>query len=238
MLISGVSFALHFRALTRPRAYLENRELLGFLSIIGVAVVVVALGSWSFGSGVESRMRDAVFTAVTMVTGTGYATVDWAAWGPGVVLALLVFMFLGGMAGSTAGAIKTYRLGILFKTIGASIKRIIYPNIVSVQRFEGRAVEPRLVDGVVAFFVLYVGLFVVGAVLLGFLEPGLDLTTIGSASASAIGNIGPALGELGPTSNYAGLGTDSKLLLSFLMLVGRLEIYPIVILLTHRWWRR
>jgi trk system potassium uptake protein TrkH len=81
-------------------------------------------------------------------------------------------------------------------------------------------------------------LFVVGAVLLGFLEPGLDLTTIGSASASAIGNIGPALGELGPTSNYAGLGTDSKLLLSFLMLVGRLEIYPIVILLTHRWWRR
>jgi trk system potassium uptake protein TrkH len=238
MLISGVSFALHFRALSRPRAYLENRELFGFLSIIGVATIVVALGSWSFGSGIESRVRDAVFTAVTMVTGTGYATVDWAVWGPGVVLALLVFMFFGGMAGSTAGAIKTYRLGILFKTIGSSIKRIIYPRIVVVQRFEGRAVEPRLVHGVVAFFVLYVGFFVGGAVLLGFLEPGLDLTTIGSASASAIGNIGPALGELGPTSNYAGLGTDSKLLLSFLMLVGRLEIYPIVILLTHQWWRR
>lgn len=238
MLIASVSFALHFRALSRPRAYLESRELLGFIAIIGVAIVVVALGSWSFGSGVESRIRDAVFTAVTMVTGTGYATVDWAVWGPGVVLALLVFMFLGGMAGSTAGAVKTYRLGILFKTIGSSIKRIIYPRIVSVQRFEGRAVEPRLVHGVVAFFVLYVGFFVGGAVLLGFLEPGLDLTTIGSASASAIGNIGPALGELGPTSNYAGLGTDSKLVLSFLMVVGRLEIYPVVILLTHRWWRR
>ena len=183
-------------------------------------------------------MRDAVFTAVTMVTGTGYATVDWAVWGPGVVLALLVFMFFGGMAGSTAGAIKIYRFGILFKTIGSSIKRITYPSLVSVQRFEGKPVESRLVHGVVAFFVLYVGFFVGGAVLLGFLEPGLDPTTIGSASASAIGNIGPALGELGPTSNYAGLGIDSKLLLSFLMLVGRLEVFPVVILLTHRWWRR
>ena len=238
MLIAGVSFALHFRALSRPRAYLENRELFGFLSIIGVAILVVALGSWSFGSGVESRVRDAVFTAVTIVTGTGYATVDWAVWGPGVVLALLVFMFFGGMAGSTAGAVKTYRLGILFKTIGSSIKRISYPSLVSVQRFEGRAVEPRLVHNVIAFFVLYVGFFVAGAVLLGFLEPGINLTTIGSASASAIGNVGPALGDLGPTSNYSGLGTDSKLVLSFLMLVGRLEIYPIVILLTHRWWRR
>ncbi len=238
MLIAGVSFALHFRALSRPRAYLESRELVGYLSIVAVAILVVALGSWSFGSGVESRVRDAVFTAVTMVTGTGYATVDWAAWGPGVVLALLVFMFFGGMAGSTAGAVKTYRLGILFKTIGSSIKRIIYPTLVSVQRFEGKPVEPRLVHGVVAFFILYVGFFVGGAVLLGFLEPSLDLTTIGSASASAVGNIGPALGDLGPTSNYAGLGIDSKLLLSFLMLVGRLEIYPVVILLTHRWWRR
>ena len=238
MVISGASFALHFRALTRPRSYLENHELFGYLAILGVAVVVVALGSWSFGSGVESRVRDAVFTAVTMVTGTGYATVDWAVWGPGVVLALLVFMFFGGMAGSTAGAIKIYRFGILFKTIGSSIKRITYPSLVSVQRFEGKPVESRLVHGVVAFFVLYVGFFVGGAVLLGFLEPGLDPTTIGSASASAIGNIGPALGELGPTSNYAGLGIDSKLLLSFLMLVGRLEVFPVVILLTHRWWRR
>ena len=106
------------------------------------------------------------------------------------------------------------------------------------QRFEGKPVEARIVQGVVAFFVLYVGFFVGGTILLGFLEPSLDLTTIGSAAASAVGNIGPALGELGPTSNYAALGADSKVVLSFLMLVGRLEIFPVVILLTHRWWRR
>ena len=88
-----------------------------------------------------------------------------------------------------------------------------------------------------AFFFLYVGFFVGGALLLGFMEPALDLTTIGSASASAIGIVGPALGVLGPTSTYAGLGADSKVVLAFLMIVGRLEIYPIVILLTHRWWR-
>jgi trk system potassium uptake protein TrkH len=238
MLIAGASFALHFRALRRPRAYLESKEFLSYLVIIAAAILIIALGSWSLGSGIESRVRDAVFTGVTFVTGTGYATVNWAAWAPGLLVALLVFMFLGGMAGSTAGAVKTYRLGILYKTIGSSLKRIIYPSLVSVQRFGGRTIEPRLVHGVVAFFVLYVGFFVGGAVLLGFMEPALDLTTIGSASASAIGNVGPALGELGPTSTYAGLGADSKVLLSFLMLVGRLEIYPIVILLTHRWWRR
>lgn len=238
MLAAGVSFALHFRALARPRVYLENREFIGYLAILGFAVAIVAAGTWSLGGGIEERIRDSVFTAVTTVTGTGYATANWAAWAPGLLLAVLVFMFLGGMAGSTAGAVKTYRLGILYKTIGSNLKRIIYPSVVAVQRFEGKAVEPRLVHGVVAFFVLYVGFFVGGSILLGFLEPGLDLTTIGSASASAIGNVGPALGELGPTSNYASLGADSKIVLAFLMVVGRLEIYPVLILLTHRWWRR
>jgi len=238
MLAGGTSFALHFRAMRRPRAYVENKEFIAYLSIIGFAVLVIAAGTWSLGPGVEERVRDAVFTGVTIVTGTGYTTVNWAAWAPGLVLAILVFMFLGGMAGSTAGGVKTYRLGILYKTIGSSLKRIIYPSFVSVQRFEGKPVEPRLVHGVVAFFVLYVGFFVGGSVLLGFLEPSLDLVTIGSASASSIGNIGPALGELGPTATYTGLGADSKLMLCFLMVVGRLEIFPVVILLTHRWWRR
>jgi trk system potassium uptake protein TrkH len=238
MLAAGVSFALHFRAWRRPSAYLENKEFIAYMSIVGMAVLVIALGTWSLGGGIESRVRDAVFTGVTMVTGTGYATADWAAWVPGLLLVLLVFMFLGGMAGSTAGALKTYRLGILYKTIGSSLQRIIYPRVVAVQRFEGKPVEPRLVHGVVAFFVLYVGFFVVGSILLGFFEPSLDLVTIGSASASAIGNIGPALGELGPTATYVGLGVDSKLMLALLMVIGRLEIYPVVILLTHRWWRR
>jgi trk system potassium uptake protein TrkH len=238
MLIAGTSFALHFRAWRRPRAYLESREFIAFISIIGGAVLVIAVGTWSLGNGLEERIREAAFTGVTMVTGTGYATVDWAAWVPGLLLAILVFMFFGGMAGSTAGAIKTYRLGILYKTIGTSLQRIVYPRVVSVQRFEGKHVEPRLVHGVVAFFVLYIGFFVAGSILLAFFEPALDIVTIGSASASAIGNIGPALGDLGPSATFAGLGADSKLMLSLLMVIGRLEIYPVVILLTHRWWRR
>ena len=238
MITAGASFVLHFRAWRRPRAYLESKEFIGYVSIIGGAVLVIAVGTWAIGGGIEEQIRQAVFTGVTVVTGTGYATTNWAAWTPGVLLALLVLMFLGGMAGSTAGALKTYRLGILYKTIGTSLQRIVYPRVVSVQRFEGRAIEQRLVHNVVAFFVLYVGIFVGGSVLLGFLEPSLDLVTIGSASASAIGNIGPALGQLGPDATYAALGVDSKVILSLMMVVGRLEIYPIVILLTHRWWRR
>ncbi len=238
MIAAGVSFALHFRAWRRPKAYVESKEFIAYISIVGLAVGVIALGTWSLGGGIESRVREAVFTGVTTVTGTGYATADWAAWAPGLLLAVLVFMFLGGMAGSTSGALKTYRLGVLYKTIGSNLQRIVYPRVVSVQRFEGKPVEPRLVHGVVAFFILYVGFFVGGSIMLGFFEPSLDLVTIGSASASAIGNIGPALGELGPTATYAGLGIDSKLTLAFLMVVGRLEIYPVLILLTHRWWRR
>jgi trk system potassium uptake protein TrkH len=211
MLAAGVSFALHFRALRHPGRYLENKEFVGYLSLVTLAVVIIALGTWSLGAGVEERVRNAVFTGVTMVTGTGYSTVNWSVWGPGVLLAIVVCMFLGGMAGSTSGAVKTYRLGILYKTIGSSLKRVIYPSVVAVQRYGGRSVDTRIVNGVVAFFVLYVGLFVGGAVLLGFLEPSLDTATVVSASASAIGNVGPALGDLGPTSTYAALGSDSKL---------------------------
>jgi trk system potassium uptake protein TrkH len=237
MLIAATSFALHFRAWRRPHAYLESKEFVAYVSILTAAVVIIALGTWSLGAGIETRLREAVFTGVAMITGTGYATVDWTVWGPGLLVALLLFMFFGGMAGSTTGGVKTYRLGILYKTVRSSLRRIVYPRVVSVQRFEGKAVEPRIVHGVMAFFVLYVGLFVSGSVLLGFFEPSLDVLTIGSAAASAISNVGPALGELGPTATYGVLGADSKLILSLLMVVGRLEIYPVVILVTHRWWR-
>lgn len=237
MVIAGTSFALHFRAWRRPRAYLENKEFVGYTSIILVAVVVIALGTWSLGTGVEARLREVAFTGVTMITGTGYATVDWTVWRSGLLVALLVFMFCGGMAGSTAGGLKTYRLGVLYKTVRSSLQRIVYPRVVSVQRFEGKAVDLRIVHGVMAFFVLYVGIFAAGTVLLGFFEPSFDVLTVGSAAASAISNVGPALGDLGPAATYAGLGSDSKLLLSLLMVVGRLEIYPVMILVTHRWWR-
>ncbi len=238
MVMTGVSFALHFRALTNPKAYLENKEFLGYISIVAGGALIIGLGTWSLPTAAGRTVRDAIFSSAALVTTTGFTTVDWAEWAPGVLMVVLVLMFLGGMAGSTAGGMKTYRLGVLYKTIGSSLKRIIYPSIVSVQRFGGKAVEPRLVHGVVAFFILYVGIFFVGAALLAFFEPGLDLVTIGSASASAVGNIGPALGDVGPASNYAALGTDSKWLLSVMMVVGRLEIFPVVILLTHRWWRR
>lgn len=238
MVIAATSFVLHFRAWRRPRAYIESNEFLAYMSILAGAILIIAAGSWSLAGTVDAGIRDAVFTGVTMVTGTGYWVVDWTAWVPGLLITLFVLMFLGGMAGSTTGGLKTYRLGILYKVITASLRRIVYPRMVSVHRFEGRAVEPRIVDGVLAYFLLYGGFFVVGSALLGFLEPSLDVVTAGSAAASAISNVGPALGDLGPTATYAGLGVGSKLVLSLLMIVGRLEIYPVVILLTHRWWRR
>jgi trk system potassium uptake protein TrkH len=238
MVIAGTSFALHFRAWRHPRGYLDNSEFVAYISILAGAVTVIAIASWSLGGGIEQRVRDAVFTGVTTVTGTGYSTVNWAAWTPGLLLVILLLMFFGGMAGSTAGAVKTYRLGIVYKSVVSNLRRVIYPRVVSVERFGGKPVPSRLVHGVLAFFALYIGFFVAGSITLAFLEPGLGALTSLSAAASALGNVGPALGQVGPAGSYAALGADSKVVLSLLMVVGRLEIYPVVILVTHRWWRR
>ena len=240
MVVAGASFALHFRALRRPGEYLKNSEFRLYGSLVLIATGIIAFGIWDSAMW-HSSIRDSAFTAVSMVTTTGYATADFGAWAPGLQILVVGLMFLGGSAGSTAGGVKTFRLAVLSKAAAADLRRLVHPRGVFVTRFGGKSVPDPIVESVQSFFLFYMFLFMTGTLLLGLIESklgtGLDLITSTSAVASALGNIGPGLGAVGPTANYLAVPWLGKWLLSFLMIAGRLEIFPVLLLFTRNLWR-
>jgi trk system potassium uptake protein TrkH len=240
MAIAGVSFALHFRALRRPGDYGRNAEFRLYGLIILAATAFFVIGTW--GGEIAATVRDSAFTAVSLVTTTGYATADFGQWASALQIAAVGLMFVGGMAGSTAGAVKTYRLGVLTKAAHTDLRRLIHTRGVFATRFGGQAVPDPIVESVQSFFLFYMFLFMTGTVLMGVIESsvgaGFDLTTSASSVASALGNIGPGLGEVGPASNYLAVPAGGKWLLSFLMIVGRLEIFPVMLLFTRELWAK
>jgi trk system potassium uptake protein len=178
---------------------------------------------------------------VSIVTTTGYATADFGAWRPALQIFVVGLMFLGGMAGSTAGGVKTFRVGILSKAAAADLRRLVHPRGVFITRFGKDRVRDEIVESVQSFFLFYMFLFMTGTFLLSFIDANtterLDLVTTASAVAASLGNIGPGLGEVGPTAHYAGIpGAGSGSV--GLMIVGRLEIFPVLLLFTRDLWRR
>ncbi len=242
MFLAGASFALHFRALRSPKKYFENQEFRWYAGMVLAATVVIGGGLIANGVLDEKTLRDAVFTSVTIITTTGFGTEDFTQWVSGLQVLIVGLMFLGGMAGSTAGGVKTYRIAVLSKAANADLKRVIHPHGVFVTRFGKKAVPEQLVESIQSFFLFYMFLFMTGTFLLAFFESnmgtGLGLVTEATATASALGNIGPGLGEVGPAGNFAGITTPGKWLLSFLMIAGRLEIFPVLLLFTRDLWRR
>lgn len=241
MFIAGASFALHFRALRKPGEYLRSHEFRLYATIILVAVVVV-VGGLLRDSGPLAAFGDAAFTVVSIVTTTGYATADFGAWRPALQIFVVGLMFLGGMGGSTAGSVKTFRVGILSKAAFADLRRLVYPRGVFAIRFGRDRVSDTVVESIQSFFLFYMFLFMTGTFLLTFIDANvserLDLVTAASAVAASIGNIGPGLADVGPTGNYAAIPDLGKWMLSGLMIVGRLEIFPVLLLFTRDLWRR
>jgi trk system potassium uptake protein TrkH len=237
MFIAGASFALHYRALRSPAEYVRNVEFRLYTALLlgATAVVTVAI----IGSGpFEPFFRDALFTTTSLMTTTGYATADFGSWVPGVQILAVGLMFLGGMAGSTAGGVKTFRIAVLTKAASADLRRIIHPRGVFITRFGKETVSDSIMESIQTFFLFYMFLFMSGTVILGLMSSDLDLVTSASAVASSLGNIGPGLGAVGPTSNFLAIPDAGKWLLSFLMIAGRLEIFPVVLLFTRNLWRR
>lgn len=241
MFVAGTSFALHWRALRGPAAYGRNPEFRVYTAIVVVAIGIAWYANWGEG-GVEESLRGAAFTAVSLVTTTGYATVDFGAWAAGMQIFAVGLMFLGGMAGSTAGGVKTFRLIVLLKAALADLRRLIHPRAVYLTRIGRQPISDPVIDSVRSFFLFYMFIFMTAVVVLGVIDTqtGADqgIITNVSAVASALGNIGPGLGEVGPVANFEGVPTASKWLLAFLMIVGRLEILPILLLFTRGLWRR
>jgi trk system potassium uptake protein TrkH len=183
-----------------------------------------------------------VFTSLTIVTTTGFTTVDFGAWIPALGIMIVGLMFVGGMAGSTAGSIKTDRLNILYEASRTDVRRLIHPRGVFVTRVGRTAIPDLVVETVQTFFLLYMFAFMTGtfvmAILVSLSGADTDVVTIASSVATSLGNVGPGLGEVGPTGNFLGIPWAAKWLLASLMIVGRLEILPILILFNREVWRR
>lgn len=241
MFAAGVSFALHFRAWRKPVEYTRNSEFRLYTFITLIAVVIVAGGLLADFSTADA-IRDAAFNTVSLTTTTGYASTDFGIWRPALQIMVVGLMFLGGMAGSTAGGMKTFRIGVLSKAAFADLRRLVHPRGIFITRFGKQKVNEPVIEAVQSYFLFYMFLFMTATFGLAFIDAnlaeGLDLVTATSAVAASIGNIGPGLGEVGPAANYANLPELAKWMLSGLMIVGRLEIFPVLVLFTPDLWRR
>lgn len=241
MLISGISFALHFRAFAKPGEYFRNSELRLYALIAVVAVVVVTGGLWRDHDPLEA-IRLGTFNTLSIATGTGFTSTDIGLWRPALQIMLIGLMFLGGMVGSTSGAIKTFRIGILAKAAFADVRRVVRPRAVFVTRFGGKMIPLPVVEAVQSFFLFYMLIFMTATFLLAFIDAnvaeGLDLVTAASAVASSMGNVGAGLGQVGPSGGFSDFPELAKWLLAGLMIVGRLEIFPVLVLFTKDLWRR
>ena len=181
-------------------------------------------------------VRDTLFQVVSIVTTTGYGTADYELWAPSSQFVLFSLMFIGACAGSTAGGMKIIRIIILVKFVSNEITHAVHPHAVLPVRV-GNTVVPRdVITNVLGFFVLYLSIFALGVLAMTAL--GLDLVSAFGATAATLGNIGPGLGSVGPTDTYAHIPVIGKWLLSTLMLLGRLEIFTVIVLLSPYYWRK
>ena len=241
MFIAGVSFTLLLKSFRTIRSLIESTEFKFYLFIVLATGVIFIPQSLTISDTFSEGLNTAFFTALTLITTTGFTNADYQLWNVDFRIFILGLMFLGGMAGSTAGGIKTIRVIALLKSVRNEIRKIIYPNAIFKIRMSKSVLPEKMIESVQTFFILYVSIFVLGSFALSTSAnmSGLNISFEGilSAVASAMNNIGPGLKEFGPVSNFSFLDSYSKMILSFLMIVGRLEIFPIAILFYKKTWK-
>jgi trk system potassium uptake protein TrkH len=238
MLLAGINFTLHYFFLHRSfRKVFSNEELRLYFWIILAVTVFITVGLLvSEHSGFESTFRDTLFTVTSIITTTGFVTANYYLWPSYLWILIFALMFIGGSAGSTGGGVKVIRHLLLLRNSWQELKRSIHPQAIITVKYNGKSVSQQLIFNVMAFFLVYVLLFSAGTILLSLL--GNDFETSIGASIATLGNIGPGIGHVGPVDNYAFFGTIEKWLLSFLMLLGRLELFTILIVISPVFWRR
>ncbi|QDG79629.1 TrkH family potassium uptake protein [Labrenzia sp. PHM005] len=239
MIIGALPFVLIIQALRGHPLLLwkdpQVRALLGFLAIVSLTLTVHLGVNMDFDF--DDALVRATFTVVSIVTGTGYALGDFGQWGAPVVGICLLLMFVGGCTGSTTGGIKVFRFLVFFGTVRAHLRRMVRPNRIMSEEYAGTRLTPELSFSVLAFLVVYLGSVGIITVALSFFD--LDLVTAISAAATSVGNVGPGLGPMiGPAGHFAPLPDGAKWLLSFAMLVGRLELFTVLVLLDPDFWSK
>ena len=250
MFLAGSNFVLSYFAFTgkikkvfQDDEFLTFAKFIFFFSMIVFAVLIsqVDLGNGSFDhpqvwGKTESSLRHSFFQVLAIVTTTGFVTADYTAWSPFMTIFFFGLMFLGGSAGSTSGGIKVVRHLLMIKSGFLEFKRALHPNAIIQSRYNGKVVSKEIIGNILGFFILYMISFIVGSLVFGFM--GLDFENAVGVAASSLGNVGPAIGDFGPTSNYSQLPALGKYWSSFLMLMGRLELFTVLILFTPFFWMK
>ena len=238
MVLAGINFTLHYQLLRgKPLAFWRDVECRFFLGLLVLLTMVVSFNIYGHVyDHMGESLRYGAFQVVSIITTTGFATADYLQWPAMSQLILLICMFIGASAGSTGGGIKVLRVMLLFKYCYRELFSLIHPKAVTHIKISGKRVPDDVIRSVIGFLALYTGLFVVCSVLLAGL--GVDFVTAFGAVAASIGNIGPGFGMVGPQGNYAGLPALGKWLLAWCMLLGRLEIYTVIILFVPEFWRK
>ena len=238
MLIAAINFSLHYK-LVRGNITIFGTDPECRIFLIMVILIIFMVTYDIFGTVYDSILkafRYASFQVSSIISTTGFVTADYDKWPSFSKNLLLLCMFLGGMAGSTGGGIKTMRVILLFKHGYQEVFRIIHPHAVTSVKLGGRAVPGEILSSIWGFFILYMGIFVISGLMMSFL--GLDLISSFASVAACIFNVGPGLGLVGPVNNYLEVPIIGKWILIFCMLLGRLEIYTVIVLLTPEYWRK
>lgn len=237
MLIFGINFNLFFLMVNKEfKQALKNEELKWYLRIVGISIVLISINLVMHAVPVLTSLRDSFFTVSSVITTSGFSTALFEHWPMFSQLILLLLMFIGGMAGSTAGGLKVSRIAILVKSGIAELKRAVRPNRVVTVQFENKLMDEKELNKIYSYVIIYAFIFVATTLMVSFEAP--DFISAFSTVATTINNIGPGLGAVGPGGNFSMYSPFIKVVLSFIMIIGRLEIFPVLILLSPNTWRK
>ncbi|MGP1358667.1 TrkH family potassium uptake protein [Roseicyclus sp.] len=238
MILASLPFVRYIQLVAgTARPILRDSQVRAYLATVLVLVLILTLYRVAVnGDNWEHGFREGIFNVTSIISGTGYSSVDYQLWGPVPVVMFFFIGLIGGCAGSTSCSIKVFRWQLLFASVSTQVRRLYAPHGVFEPRFEGRPIPEEILSSVMAFFVLFFVSLGITSVLLGL--TGLDFVTSVSGAATALGNIGPGLGDtIGPAGNFATLNDTAKWILSFAMLLGRLELIVVLVLFTTAFWR-
>jgi trk system potassium uptake protein len=237
MFISGVNFSLTYYSLRgNPKRMFSNEEFRIYLFLIlGIALYVSFGIAYTGNYTYEESFRSGLFHVLAIVTTTGYVTDDYTAWSPGLSFVFFLLLFSGGSAGSTSGGIKIIRHIVFLKHSLQEFKRLLHPQAILPLKINKTSVNPKIVQRIVTFLLVYLFLVFIGVLVLSL--NGIDLETSMGAVATSLGNVGPAIGKVGPMDNFAWFSPGIKIFLALLMLIGRLELFTILIILTPYFWK-
>ena len=237
MFLFGVNFNLYFFILIRRfSSAFRNEELWTYVAVNVASILLITLSISNNYDRITDAIRDAAFNVNSIMTTTGFCTVDFDKWNTFSKVILVFLMFIGACVSSTGGGIKVTRIILYFKEMHADIKRTLKPNAITKIRMNGNAVEKKVIQGLNSYLVIYLGILVISTAIVSV--NGFDFTSTLTSVITCLNNVGPGLGIVGPTGNYASFSVLSKLVFCFDMLAGRLELFPILILFVPRTYKK